>query len=87
MGEGIMGLLPLVFMMGVFYFLVIRPQQKQAKAHKTMVNELKKGDKIVTSGGLKVEIIKNDKDSYFLKVKLDSSIVELSVDHIAKKVD
>ena len=87
MGEGIMGLLPLVFMMGVFYFLVIRPQQKQAKAHKEMIDGLKKGDKIITAGGLKVEVIKNDKESEFLKVKLDSSMVELSIEHIAKKVD
>ena len=45
-------LVPLVLIFVVFYFLLIRPQQKRAKEHKTMIDNLKKGDKIVTSGGL-----------------------------------
>ena len=44
-------LLPLVALFAIFYFLIIRPQQTQAKAHKEMVTNLKKGDKIVTNGG------------------------------------
>ena len=54
----ISSLLPLVALFAIFYFLIIRPQQKQAKQHKTMITELKKGDKIVTNGGLMVEITK-----------------------------
>ena len=46
----ISSLLPLVALFAIFYFLIIRPQQKQAKAHKEMVSNLKKGDKIVTNG-------------------------------------
>ena len=47
-----MGLLPLILIFVVFYFFLIRPQMKQAKEHKQMVEALAKGDEIVTSGGL-----------------------------------
>ena len=47
-----MGLLPLVLIFAVFYFFLIRPQMKQAREHKQMVEALAKGDEIVTSGGL-----------------------------------
>lgn len=50
-GGGLMGFLPLVLIFVIFYFLLIRPQQKRAKEHKTMLDNLKKGDKVVTSGG------------------------------------
>lgn len=50
---GLLGsLVPLVLIFVIFYFLLIRPQQKKAKEHKNMINNLKKGDKIITSGGL-----------------------------------
>jgi preprotein translocase subunit YajC len=45
-------LLPLVLIFVVFYFLLIRPQQKKAKEHKQMLDNIKKGDKIVTAGGI-----------------------------------
>ena len=54
-GDGMGGfgsLLPLVLIFVVFYFLLIRPQQKKAKAHREMLNVLRRGDRIVTSGGL-----------------------------------
>ena len=51
-------LMPLVVLFAIFYFLIIRPQQKQQKDHKAMLEALEKGDKIVTSGGLIVEITK-----------------------------
>ncbi len=49
---GIEPLIPLVLIFVVFYFLLIRPQQKKAKAHREMIAELRRGDRIVTSGGL-----------------------------------
>ncbi len=49
---GIMAFLPLILLFVVFYFLLIRPQQKRAKQHKTFMENLKKGDTVVTSGGL-----------------------------------
>lgn len=48
----LMALAPFVLMFVVFYFLLIRPQQKKAKQHKTFLENLKKGDTVVTSGGL-----------------------------------
>ncbi len=51
-GGGIMGILPIVAMVAIFYFLIIRPQQKQQKKLRRMRDSLNKGDKVVTSGGI-----------------------------------
>jgi len=51
-GGGLMMLLPLILMFAIFYFLLIRPQQKKAKMHREMLGRLKRGDRVVTSGGL-----------------------------------
>lgn len=51
-GGGMMQLLPLLLMFVVFYFLLIRPQQKKAREHQQMLANLKRGDQIVTSGGM-----------------------------------
>ncbi|EOI5495213.1 preprotein translocase subunit YajC, partial [Campylobacter jejuni] len=80
-------LLPLVVLFAIFYFLVIRPQQKQAKAHKQMLESLQKGDKIITNGGLICEVVKPEED--FIKVKLneDNVTAKISREFIAKKID
>jgi len=59
----------------IFYFLVIRPQQKQQKAHAAMLAALDKGDKIITNGGLICEVIKAEND--FIKVKLNDDVIVL----------
>jgi len=51
-GGGMYTFLPLILLFAVFYFLLIRPQQKRAKQHKTFMENLKKGDTVITSGGL-----------------------------------
>ncbi len=51
-GAGLIQLLPLVLIFVVFYFLLIRPQQKKMKAHRSMVEALKRGDRVVTGGGV-----------------------------------
>ena len=51
-GGGIGAFLPLILMFAIFYFLLIRPQQKKAKQHKQLLAALKKGDRVVSSGGL-----------------------------------
>ena len=77
-------LLPLIVLFGIFYFLIIRPQQKQAKAHKEMLEALTKGDKIITNGGLICEVVKAEEE--FIKVKLnDDTIVKVARDFIARK--
>jgi len=79
-------LLPLVVLFAIFYFLVIRPQQKQAKQHKEMISGLKKGDKVITSGGLICEVVKSEEN--FIKVSLNNDvIVKISKEYIAKKID
>jgi preprotein translocase subunit YajC len=63
-GSGIGQFIPLILIFVIFYFFLIRPQQKKVKEHKTMVEGLKRGDKVITSGGITgtVErIIDNDK--------------------------
>lgn len=50
--QGVMSFLPLILIFGVFYFLLIRPQQKKAKEHQEFLKNIKKGDAVVSSGGL-----------------------------------
>jgi preprotein translocase subunit YajC len=49
---GFSGFIPLILMFVIFYFLLIRPQQKKTKEHRQMIADLKKGDRVVTSGGI-----------------------------------
>ena len=51
-------LMPLFFIFAIFYFLLIRPQQRRAKEHKEMVAAVQRGDKIVSSGGVKGKVVK-----------------------------
>ena len=63
-GQGIAQFIPLILIFVIFYFFLIRPQQKKVKEHKAMVEGLKRGDKVITSGGITgtVErLIDNDK--------------------------
>ena len=83
----ISSLLPLVALFAIFYFLVIRPQQNQAKKHKEMLSALKKGDKVITNGGLIGEVVKAEEDSIKLKLNDEGVTVKVSRDFIAKKID
>jgi preprotein translocase subunit YajC len=85
--AGILGsLLPLIIIFVIFYFLIIRPQQQQQKKHKEMVEGLKKGDKIVTSGGIIAEVIKNEES--YIKAKIsDNTEVKIDKNFIAKKLE
>ncbi len=51
-GGGLGAFVPLIIMFAIFYFLLIRPQQKKAKQHRAMLSSVKKGDKVISSGGL-----------------------------------
>jgi preprotein translocase subunit YajC len=51
-GGGLSAFVPLILMFVIFYFLLIRPQQKKAKQHKAMLSAIKKGDRVVSAGGL-----------------------------------
>ncbi len=79
-------LLPLIVLFAIFYFLVIRPQQKQAKQHKDMIAGLKKGDKVITNGGLICEVVKPEEN--FIKVSLNNDVtVKISREYISKKIE
>jgi preprotein translocase subunit YajC len=57
-GDMFMSLLPLILIFVVFYFLLIRPQQTKMKQHRAMIENLKKGDQIVTSGGIVAKVVR-----------------------------
>jgi preprotein translocase subunit YajC len=84
--ELVAQVLPLLLLFAIFYFLIIKPQQNQQKEHTEMVNNLQKGDKIITNGGLMGEVVKVDDN--FIKIKLnDSVIVKVQKNFIASKDD
>ena len=57
-GDLITSMIPLVLIFVIFYFLLIRPQQKRAKEHKNMVENLRRGDQVVTGGGILGKVVK-----------------------------
>lgn len=84
--EQLSSFLPLLILFAIFYFLIIRPQQQQQKAHKAMLESLAKGDKIITTGGLIADIVKPEEE--FIKIKLnDDTIVKLDRAYVSKKVE
>jgi preprotein translocase subunit YajC len=74
--------LPMVFMVVIFYFLLIRPQQKKAKEHKALLDNLKKGDRIITSGGLIGTIVNIDDQLVNVEVA-DKVRIEIGRPYIA----
>src|SRR5512136_2060032 len=74
-----------VIMLGIFYFLLIRPQQKKAKEHRALLEALKKGDQVVTAGGLHGKVTAIDEAVVTLEV---ATGVNIKVDkgHIARVV-
>jgi preprotein translocase subunit YajC len=67
-GGGFAALVPIILMFVIFYFLLIRPQQKKAKTHQEMINNLKKGDRVITSGGLFGRITNLDEQTATLEI-------------------
>jgi len=65
---GIANFLPIIILFAIFYFLLIRPQQKKAKEHKEMIANLKKGTRIITSGGIYGTIISLDDTTIGLEI-------------------
>lgn len=84
-GGGIMSFLPMIAIIAIFYFLMIRPQQKQAKMLKAMRSELKRDDKVVTSGGIH-GIITNLKGDDVVTVKIADG-VKIDVDRNSLQIE
>ena len=79
-------LLPFIFLIAIMYFVIIRPQQKEAKARKEMIDSLSKGDKVITNGGFIVVVHKVEEN--FLSIKMNNDvIVKITKDAIARKYE
>ena len=76
MGIGL--LLPIIAMFGIFYFLMILPQQRRQKKWQEMLGQLKPGDRVTTSGGLRGTIMALKDDSIHLRVPPNNLVVEVT---------
>jgi preprotein translocase subunit YajC len=70
--SGLTSFIPLIFMFAIFYLLLIRPQQKKAKEHKALLEALKKGDQVVTAGGIHGKI--NAVDDNIVTLEIASGV-------------
>jgi len=85
-GMGLLGFAPLVLIFAVFYFLLIMPQQRRQKKWQQMLGELKTGDKIVTTGGIRGAIIAVKDDYIHLRVPPDNLRIEISRSAVASVI-
>ena len=85
----IMQLAPLVLILVIFYFLLIRPQQKRLKAHQEMITNLKRGDTVVTAGGLigKVKSVADDEARIELSPNVEVRVVRATIAEVRGKGD
>ena len=89
-GSGFAQFVPLILIFVIFYFFLIRPQQKRAKEHKMMVAALKRGDEVVTSGGVigKVErVLGDDKIDLLISENVMVQVVQSTVQSLLNKPD
>jgi preprotein translocase subunit YajC len=77
-GAGLFTIAPLIFIFAIFYFLLILPQQRRQKKWQAMLGELKTGDKVTTSGGLRGTIMNLKDDAVTLRVPPDNLKLEVS---------
>ena len=73
-GGGLASLLPFVLIFVVFYFFLIRPQQKRAKEHREMVSQLRRGDKVISSGGLVGTVTKSVEGQETVEVEIAKDV-------------
>ena len=89
-GSGFAQFIPLILIFVIFYFFLIRPQQKRAKDHKAMVAALKRGDEVVTSGGIvgRVErILGEDKLNLLISENVTVEVVQSTIQNVLNKPD
>ena len=87
-GSGFAQFIPLILIFVIFYFFLIRPQQKKVKEHKLMVSALKRGDEVVTSGGIigKVErILGDDKVDILISENVTVQVVQSTIQSLLNK--
>jgi preprotein translocase subunit YajC len=88
-GSGLSAFLPLIIIFAIFYFLLIRPQQKKAKQHRELLAALKKGDRVVSSGGLHGVItgLANDVVTMEVSPKVRVKVSRSSIALVMKKAE
>ena len=86
-GNPILGLLPLVLLLLVFYFFLILPQSRRQKKHMEMLKSLKKGDRIITAGGIIGTIVGVDEQKVVIKVGDEGTKLEVSKAYVAQKLE
>ena len=89
-GSGFAQFVPLILIFVIFYFFLIRPQQKKVKEHKLMVKALKRGDEVVTSGGIvgKVErILGDDKVDLLISENVTVQVVQSTIQSLLNYSD
>ena len=87
-GSGIAQFIPLILIFVIFYFFLIRPQQKKIKDHKIMVSGIKRGDEVVTSGGIvgKVErILGDDKIDLVISENVTVQVIQSTIQALINK--
>ena len=87
-GSGFAQFVPLILIFVIFYFFLIRPQQKKVKEHKLMVTALKRGDEIITSGGIvgKIErVLGDDKVDILISENVTIQVVQSTVQSLLSK--
>jgi len=88
--EGIAQLIPLILIFVIFYFFLIRPQQKRVKDHKNMVAQLKRGDQVITSGGIvgRIErILEDDKVELTIAENVNVRVVKSTIQSLSEKTE
>tara|TARA_B100001564_G_C20328968_1_gene529243 strand:+ start:78 stop:362 length:285 start_codon:yes stop_codon:yes gene_type:complete len=87
-GSGIAQFIPLILIFVIFYFFLIRPQQKRVKEHKLMVESLKRGDEIITSGGIigTIEkVMEDDRIEVIIGDNVKVQIIRSTITSLLKK--
>jgi len=84
--SALTSMIPLVIMFAIFYFLLIRPQQKKAKEHKALLESLKKGDQVITAGGMHGKVTAVDDTVVTLEVANNVNI-KFNKGHVAAIID
>ena len=87
-GSGFAQFIPLILIFVIFYFFLIRPQQKKVKEHKLMVAALKRGDEVVTSGGIvgKIErVLGDDKVDILISENVTVQVVQSTIQSLLNK--
>ena len=87
-GSGFTQCIPLILIFVIFYFFLLRPQQKKVKEHKVMVSSLKRGDEVITSGGIvgKIErVLGDDKIDITIADNVTVQVVQSTIQNLSNK--